>query len=58
MTSIWDYPNGVALSNRNLVGYAVEATDGHIGAIDAASVVTGQAHLVVDTGSWISGRSE
>lgn len=44
------------MSSRNLVGHDVEATDGHIGRIDRASIVVGQAHLVVDTGSWILGR--
>jgi hypothetical protein len=56
MGSLWDYPTGIALTSRNLVGYRVEATDGFIGTIDAASVVTGQAHLVVDTSSWILGK--
>ena len=56
MTSIWDYPTGIALSRPTLVGYDVEATDGHIGTIEEASVVTGQAHLVVDTGTWIVGK--
>lgn len=54
MSSIWDYPT--TMSSRNLVGHDVEATDGHIGRIDRASNVVGQAHLVVDTGSWISGQ--
>jgi hypothetical protein len=58
MSSVWECPAGVGLSNTNgnLVGFDVEATDGHIGRIDEASVVTGQAHLVVDTGSWIYGK--
>ncbi len=56
MSSIWDYPTGIAAPVRNLVGYDVEATDGHIGKVDEASVVSGQAHLVVDTGSWIFGK--
>jgi len=56
MSSIWDYPTSVVLPARNLVGYDVEATDGHIGKIDEASNVAGQAHLVVDTGFWIFGK--
>ncbi|KUL39409.1 PRC-barrel domain-containing protein [Actinoplanes awajinensis] len=39
----------------DLVGYKVEATDGHIGSIDKASYDVGNAHLVVDTGPWIFG---
>ena len=40
----------------DLVGYDVEATDGHIGKIDEASNDAGRAHLVVDTGFWIFGK--
>ncbi len=39
----------------DLVGYKVEATDGHIGSIDQASYDVGSAYLVVDTGPWIFG---
>ncbi len=56
MTSIWEYPSGIALSDRNIIGYDVEATDGSIGTIDEASNEAGQAHLVVDTGFWIFGK--
>ena len=40
----------------DLVGYAVEATDGGIGSVVEADRTTGAAHLVVDTGPWIFGR--
>ncbi|GIE84566.1 PRC-barrel domain-containing protein [Actinoplanes regularis] len=40
---------------EDLVGYRVEATDGHIGSIDQASYDVGSAYLVVDTGPWIFG---
>ncbi|MEU8240482.1 PRC-barrel domain-containing protein [Actinoplanes missouriensis] len=40
----------------DLVGFKVEATDGHIGSIDQASYDVGSAYLVVDTGPWIFGR--
>ena len=39
----------------DLVGYKVEATDGHIGSIDQASYDVGSSYLVVDTGPWIFG---
>jgi hypothetical protein len=39
-----------------LVGYDVEATDGHIGKIDEASTETNRNYLVVDTGFWIFGK--
>ena len=56
MTSIWEYRAGIPLSDRDLVGYDVEATDGRIGKIDETSNVIGHAHLVVDTGFWIFGK--
>jgi hypothetical protein len=56
MASIWDYPDTITQSKRNLVGYDVEASDGHIGKIDEASNDAGLAHLVVDTGFWIFGK--
>jgi hypothetical protein len=40
----------------DLVGYAVEATDGGIGSVVEASHAPGAAYLVVDTGPWIFGR--
>ncbi|MGW5668644.1 PRC-barrel domain-containing protein [Micromonospora sp. NPDC003776] len=40
----------------DLTGYHVEATDGRIGSIDAASEDAGAGYLVVDTGPWIFGR--
>ena len=56
MTSMWEYRAGIGLADRDLVGYDVEATDGHIGKIDETSNLAGQAHLVVDTGFWIFGK--
>lgn len=53
MENIWAYRTDVASSDRDLVGYDVEATDGHIGKIDEASRETDTDHLVVDTGFWI-----
>lgn len=41
---------------EDLVGFKVEATDGHIGSIDQASYDVGSSYLVVDTGPWIFGR--
>jgi len=56
MSSIWAYHTDVATVDRDLVGYDVEATDGHIGKIDGASNEVGRAHMVVDTGFWIFGK--
>ena len=56
MNSVWNYRSEVELADRRLVGYDVEATDGHIGKIDEDSNVAGHAHVVVDTGFWIFGK--
>jgi hypothetical protein len=41
---------------RNLIGWDVEATDGHIGKVDEESAKAGRDYLVVDTGFWIFGK--
>src|SRR4051812_46856436 len=40
----------------DLTGFDVEATDGHIGKIDEATMAAGATCLVVDTGFWIFGH--
>ncbi|HEV8296544.1 MAG TPA: hypothetical protein VGQ20_04580 [Acidimicrobiales bacterium] len=40
----------------DLSGFDVDATDGHIGKIDAATYDSGSSCLVVDTGFWIFGK--
>jgi hypothetical protein len=40
----------------DLVGYDVEATDGHIGKVDSATEQTDRESIVVDTGFWIFGK--
>lgn len=40
----------------DLTGFEVEATDGHIGKIDEATMAPGATCLVVDTGLWIFGK--
>jgi hypothetical protein len=40
----------------DLTGFDVEATDGHIGKIDEATMANGATCLVVDTGFWIFGK--
>ena len=56
MSSMWDFRDGVALSDTSIVGYDVEATDGRIGSIDDSSADAGSAYVVVDTGFWIFGK--
>jgi hypothetical protein len=52
---IWTYQDQ-ALTDLNLVGYSVEATDGSIGKIDEATNEVGRSYIVVDTGPWIFGK--
>ena len=56
MSNLWTYREGAVSAETNLIGYDVEATDGSIGKIDAATAETDNAHVVVDTGWWIFGK--
>ncbi|MFJ7155327.1 PRC-barrel domain containing protein [Streptomyces sp. NPDC101118] len=47
----------MATDMAQLIGYRVEASDGHIGKIDRHSEYVGRQFVVVDTGPWIFGRS-
>ena len=53
----WTYGRDVDVTGdrEDLVGFDVEATDGHIGKIDEASNDVGGSYVVVDTGPWIFG---
>jgi hypothetical protein len=53
MSNLWTYRQGTDLNGQDLVGYDVEAIDGGIGKIDAATQQTDTSHVVVDTGWWI-----
>ncbi|WP_371483185.1 PRC-barrel domain-containing protein [Kitasatospora sp. NBC_00315] len=56
-TEIWEFRSTAGhVSGSDLVGFHVEATDGHIGKIDTLSEQAGSQYLVVDTGPWIFGR--
>jgi hypothetical protein len=52
----WNYPDAITVSDHSLVGYDVEATDGPIGKVDAASHDPDDSYIVVDTGFWIFGK--
>jgi hypothetical protein len=55
--NIWRYgENAGYQAGGDLIGYKVEATDGHIGKIDKHSDEVDSAYLVVDTGPWILGK--
>lgn len=57
-------PSGVRTAGDNmregidndLVGFRVEALDGHIGHVDEATHEAGSSYIVVDTGPWIFGK--
>jgi len=49
-------PTAGHLTDRDIVGYDVEATDGSIGSVDKASNDTDAHRIVVDTGPWIFGH--
>lgn len=53
---MWNFPGQQDWGPADLVGYKVEATDGHIGKVDEASNEVGAHYIVVDTGPWIFGR--
>ena len=53
----WNYREESTLGGGSqIIGFRVEATDGHIGKIDEASTLVGDSYLVVDTGPWIFGK--
>ncbi|CAM5621313.1 PRC-barrel domain-containing protein [Streptomyces avidinii] len=55
--NLWSYnPESHYNPGTNLVGFKVEASDGHIGKVDEATAEVGSSYLVVDTGPWIFGK--
>jgi hypothetical protein len=58
-TSIWQYRPEVGdldLESTDLTGFEVEALDGGIGKIDAATRDVARSEIVIDTGPWIFGK--
>jgi hypothetical protein len=53
---MWTYRESMPATTDTLTRFAVEATDGSIGHVDAASDEMGAGFIVVDTGPWIFGR--
>ena len=56
MSTMWEYRDSAWTDGFDLNGYDVEATDGSIGIVDAATDQVSNAYLVVDTGFWIFGK--
>ena len=55
MSNMWNNREDAAIGH-DVLGFDVEATDGHIGKIDEWSDEAGKFHVVVDTGHWIFGK--
>jgi hypothetical protein len=53
MSNTWNYREKAWSEGDDVVGYEVEATDGTIGKVDAATSETDRSYVVVDTGFWI-----
>jgi hypothetical protein len=53
---IWTYREPAYVDDGDLIGYGVEALDGHIGKVDEASNDVEASYIVVDTGPWIFGK--
>ena len=49
----WHFRDDVELAGGGLLGFRVEATDGHIGKVDEASHEVNASWIVVETGPWI-----
>ncbi|RKT09890.1 PRC-barrel domain protein [Streptomyces sp. 1114.5] len=55
--NIWEFRDTAGhTAGTDLIGFHVEATDGHIGKVDRLSEHVDAQYLVVDTGPWIFGR--
>ncbi|MGW7317209.1 PRC-barrel domain-containing protein [Streptomyces sp. NPDC054865] len=55
--NMWRYnPESHYNPGTNLVGFKVEASDGHIGKVDEATEDVDSSYIVVDTGPWIFGK--
>jgi hypothetical protein len=54
---MWNYRTAdESRSTVDVTGFGVEAIDGSIGKVDAASYETDSSLIVVDTGPWIFGK--
>ena len=62
MLDIWTYRDrsdlgsNVVDTHADISGFGVEAVDGSIGKVDAATYDVGRSYIVVDTGPWIFGK--
>ena len=54
---IWSYAESVARSVDHIDNYSVEATDGAVGSVCAASIEVGRSYVVAAGGSWNGGKT-
>ncbi len=54
--TLWNYRTDLVGGVDVIVGFDVEATDGHIGKVDHISTQLDRSAIVVDTGFWIFGK--
>ena len=53
---MWNYRPDESRAETEMTGFGVEAIDGSVGKVDAASHETDASLIVVDTGPWIFGK--
>ncbi|MFI5669784.1 PRC-barrel domain-containing protein [Streptomyces sp. NPDC051704] len=54
---MWSYnPGSNHTPGTRLIGFEVEASDGHIGKVDEHTEDVDASYVVVDTGPWIFGK--
>ncbi|MER5869713.1 PRC-barrel domain-containing protein [Streptomyces sp. NPDC002044] len=57
MSELWSYgPDSRYTAGASLIGFKVEAADGHIGKVGEHTQDVGSSYIVVDTGPWIFGK--
>jgi len=56
MSDMWTYRDIDSWASTDITGFSVEAIDGSIGSVDAATYDVGSSDAVVDTGPWIFGK--
>ena len=55
-SELWRYKTEVLDDGQSIIGFDVEARDGHIGKVDESTTEIDRASIVVDTGFWIFGK--
>ncbi len=56
MENVWTKRKDLENTEEDIVGFSVDAKDGHIGKVDESTIDADYSHIVVDTGFWIFGK--